>query len=119
MSSREWEFRIHDILRAIDKIRSYTEGMTLAQFQVNELVIDAVVRNLEVIGEASKSVSIVVRRAHPGIPWDQMKGMRNILIHEYFGVDVKIVWHTIKKYLPPLEKQLQDLLQEKNKDSKE
>lgn len=83
--------------------------MTLSQFKNNELVIDAVVRNLEVIGEASKNIPLTIQRTYPDIPWEQMKGMRNILIHEYFGVDIKIVWHTAKKYLPPLKKQLQSI----------
>lgn len=109
MSSRDWDFRIQDILKAIDKIERFIKGMTLTQFKKNELVIDAIVRNLEVIGEASKSIPIAVRRSHPDIPWSQMTGMRNILIHEYFGVDVKIVWHTAKKSLPTLKKQLQKL----------
>ncbi len=97
MSSREWVFRIQDILKAIEKIERFTDGMTLTQFEKNEMVIDAVVRNLEVIGEASKSVSVAVKRSNTDIPWTQMSGMRNLLIHEYFGVDVKIVWHTVKK----------------------
>jgi uncharacterized protein with HEPN domain len=111
-SRREWVFRIHDILNAIEKVERYVKGMTLVQFTKNELVIDAVVRNLEVIGVASKNISLPVRRAHPEIPWAQMNGMRNILIHEYFGVDVKIVWHTEKKYQPSLRKQLSVLLEE-------
>lgn len=113
MSSKEWEFRIHDILRSIDKIEAYLEGFSLSQFKNNELVIDAVIRNLEIIGEASKNVPIAVRRLHPDIPWAQMNGMRNILIHEYFGVDTKIIWHTAKKYLPSLRKQLITLLHDK------
>ena len=96
MSSREWFFRVLDILQAIDKIQRFLKKMTLNQFKKNELVIDAVVRNLEIIGEASKSIPTAVRRSYPDIPWEQMSGMRNILIHEYFGVDVKIVWHTAK-----------------------
>lgn len=112
MSSREWEFRIHDILRAIEKIGSYLEGMSLTQFKKNELVSDAVIRNLEIIGEASKNIPLTIRRTYPDIPWDQMCGMRNILIHEYFGVDEKIVWHTVKKHLPALQKQLLALLLE-------
>ena len=72
-------------------------------------MIDAVVRNLEIIGEGSKSVPIVIRRKYPDIPWMKMGGMRNILIHEYFGVDVKIVWRTIKKSLPILYEQLQQI----------
>ena len=114
MSSREWIFRIQDILRAIDKIERFSKNMTLSQFKKNELVIDAVVRNLEIIGEASKNIPTSVRHAHADIPWEQMCGMRNILIHEYFGIDVKIVWHTVKKSLPDLRKQLKKLFEETN-----
>ena len=110
MSSREWVFRIQDILKAIEKIERFTDGMTLTQFEKNEMMIDAVVRNLEVIGEASKSVPVAVKRSNADIPWTQMSGMRNLLIHEYFGVDVKILWHTVKKSLPPLKKQIKQLI---------
>lgn len=109
MSSRDWRFRIQDILKAIRKIESYIEGMTAVQFKKNELVIDAVVRNLEIIGEASKSIPTSTRRLCPDIPWDQMNGMRNILIHEYFGVDVATVWYTAKIHLPILKKQLESI----------
>lgn len=112
MSSREWAFRVQDILKAINKIESYIDGMTLAQFKKAEIVVDAVVRNLEIIGEASKNMPPSIRANYPDIPWDQMNGMRNILIHEYFGVDTSIVWHTAKKYLPALNKQLVELLQQ-------
>lgn len=112
MSSREWAFRIEDILRAIEKIEDYLRGLTLNQFKKNELVVDAVVRNLEIIGEASKNIPSHIRRSYSGIPWNLMYGMRNILIHEYFGIDLKIVWHTAKKNLPPLQKQLEMILKE-------
>ena len=91
MSSRQWEFRLQDILKAIDKIELYLNGTTLNQFKKNELVIDAVIRNLEIIGEASKNISPSIKKQYPDIPWAEMSGMRNILIHEYFGVDLKIV----------------------------
>lgn len=110
MSSRDWRFRIQDILKSIQKIEIYVEGMTASQFKKNELVIDAVVRNLEIIGEASKNIPLSTRRLYPDIPWDQMNGMRNILIHEYFGVDVITVWHTTKIHLPILKKQLESIL---------
>ena len=68
MSSRDWVFRIQDILKAVGKIEVYIEGMTVTQFRKNDLVIDAVVRNLEVIGEASKNIPADIRNLHPGIP---------------------------------------------------
>ncbi len=74
-------------------------------------MIDAVVRNFEIIGEACKSIPMSVQRVHSDVPWNEMKGMRNVLIHEYFGVDSKILWHTTKKNLPTLQKQLEHLLE--------
>ena len=111
MSSRQWMFRIQDILKAIEKIERYVDGMTLTKFKQNELVIDAVVRNFEIIGEASKSIPPSVQRSYPHVPWKEMKGMRDVLIHEYFGVDIKILWHTTRKNLPILQKQLEALFQ--------
>lgn len=110
MSSRGSRFRIEDILKSIQKIELYLDGMTAAQFKKSDLVIDAVVRNLEIIGEASKNIPLTTRRDHPDIPWEQMNGMRNMLIHEYFGVDVATVWHTAKSHLPPLKAQLESIL---------
>jgi uncharacterized protein with HEPN domain len=72
MSSRQWIFRIQDILKAIDKIERYVSNMTLANFKKNELVIDAVVRNFEIIGEASKSIPAAIQRSHPDIPWKDL-----------------------------------------------
>ena len=113
MSSREYDFRIDDILKAIIKVELYLDGITLSHFKKNEMIIDAVVRNFEIIGEASKNIPISIRRLHPEIPWEQMQGMRNILIHEYFGVDIKTVWHTAKHHLPTLKKQLETILKQK------
>lgn len=112
MSSKKWVFRIQDILKAIEKIERYVSDMNLTQFKQNELVIDAVVRNFEIIGEASKSIPVSIQRSYADIPWKEMKGMRDVLIHEYFGVDMKILWHTTKKNLPSLQKQLLKLLQD-------
>ncbi len=112
MSSRDWIFRIRDILGAIEKIDRYVKNMTISDFQKDELVVDAVVRNFEIMGEASKNIPLSIRRSYPDIPWSQMSGMRDILVHEYFGVDVKILWHTTQTYLPPLKKQILTLLEE-------
>jgi hypothetical protein len=115
MSSREWVFRIQDILSSIEKIEKYLKGMTYNQFVKDELTVDGVVRNLEIIGEASKNIPPAIRRANPKIPWEDICGMRDILIHEYFGVDLKIVWHTAKKNLPEFEKELELLFLEVQK----
>lgn len=105
-SSREWSFRIKDILQAIDKIEQYTKNMTASEFKKNGLVIDAVIRNFEIIGEASVHIPHEVRVAYPDIPWKHMTAMRNILIHEYFGVNEGTVWLTVLERLPTLKQQL-------------
>lgn len=115
MSSRDWTFRIQDILNSIEKIGRYIKGMTITEFKKDTLVIDAVVRNFEIIGEACKHIPATIRNKYPDIPWAEMAGIRNILIHEYFGVDVKIVWNTAKKDLPSVEKKLLKMTTEKPK----
>jgi uncharacterized protein with HEPN domain len=73
--------------------------------------LDAVVRNFEIIGEATKNISAEVKEANPQIPWKEMAGMRDKLAHEYFGVDVEILWRTAKNRLPALKPQIEELLQ--------
>lgn len=109
-SSREWGYRVKDILGAISKIEKYTENMTLSEFRKSSLVIDAVVRNFEIIGEASNNIPKSIQLLYPEVPWKQMTEMRNFLIHEYFGVDVHTVWQTAQKHLPPLKTQLLKLV---------
>lgn len=109
-SSRDWSFRVKDILQAIDRIEQYINGMTAFQFKKNQLVIDAVIRNFEIIGEASNSIPLTIQRAHPHIPWRQMIALRNFLIHEYFGVDVSTIWQTAHNHLPTLKQELLSLI---------
>ena len=110
MPPREWRLRVDDILGAITRIQQYVEGLTFEQFEADQKTVDAVVRNLEVIGEAVRHLS-VNREDLPGeTPWVDIAGMRNILIHEYFGVDMKIIWHTIVEDLPKLKVQVRGLL---------
>jgi len=107
---REWRLRIDDILDAIARIEQYVEGLTLEQFQADQKTIDAVVRNLEIIGEAVRHLSADSENLLDGAPWVDIAGMRNILIHEYFGVDLKIIWQTIVEDLPELKVQVRGLL---------
>lgn len=113
-SSREWPFRIQDILQAISDIQEYTKDMTASEFKKNKLVFAAVVRNLEIIGEASVHIPRALRDTYPDVPWKQMIAMRNIMIHEYFGVNLGIVWQAVQKDLPPLKEQLLTIDPEKN-----
>ena len=87
---------IKDILDSIKSIREYINGLTFEEFCGKKIVIDAVVRNFEIIGEAAKNTPKNVKSLHREIPWKEMSGMRNKMIHEYFGVDLHIVWKTIQ-----------------------
>jgi len=91
-----------DIVIAARKAMQFIEGMTWAEFDGSELHQVAVIRPLEIIGEAAGRVSAETKRSHPKIPWQQMIGMRNRLIHEYFRIDLEAVWHTVHKDLPEL-----------------
>ena len=110
MPERDWRLRIHDITDAIDKIQRYTKNMSFGEFQADERTVDAVLRNLEVIGEAAGHVQPEVIDRSPQIPWDKMRALRNIVAHEYFGVKLPIVWETIERRLPPLRTELTRLL---------
>ena len=95
-------YLIH-IQEAIDSIEHYLEGISYERFTSNKMILDAVVRELEIIGEASNNLSEEFREQYSDILWRRMKDMRNFLIHEYFGVNIKVVWDTCKKNLPELK----------------
>lgn len=99
-----------DILIAARKALQFLEGMTWQAFAESELHQSAVMRPLEIIGEAARRVSQETRDAHPEIPWEQMIGMRNRLIHEYFRVNLTTVWETVQNDLPPLIAQVEPLI---------
>ena len=94
---------------AISKIEVYTVGGR-AEFFKNTMIQDAVIRNLEVIGEAVRNISAEFRKQHPRIPWRNITALRNVLIHEYFGVDLEIVWRVVLRRLPTLKRQVEALL---------
>ncbi|MDQ7787535.1 MAG: DUF86 domain-containing protein [Thermodesulfovibrionales bacterium] len=99
-----------DIKEAIDLIASYTKGLPYKKFLNDRKTQDAVVRNFEVIGEASKNISAGLKAKYPEIPWKKISGLRDKLIHFYFGIDYKIVWNIAKKELPMIVKQIKDIL---------
>ena len=108
MSTRDWKFRVEDILEAIGRIEEYTASADFQNWQQNQMAVDAVIRNLEVIGEAASQIPMEIQEKFPEIPWIKMRGIRNILIHEYFGVDLEVVWNTVKEDLPGLKKLLSE-----------
>ena len=110
MSMRNDRAYLTHIRDAIDTIEEYLEVVSYEEFTSNKMIIDAVVRELEIIGEASNNLSEEFRERHPDIVWRRMKDMRNFLIHEYFGVNIKVVWDTCREDLPKLSKLINDLL---------
>ncbi len=102
MSPREWQFLVRDILDAMAKIERYTVGMRFEDFEEDSRTLDAVVRNLIVIGETAVHVPAAIRDRCLDIPWRLMGDMRNFAVHEYWGVDASVIWRTIKADLPAL-----------------
>jgi uncharacterized protein with HEPN domain len=107
---RDYKVFLEDILEAIGKIRHYTRGLSLQAFTADGKTFDAVVRNLEIIGEAVKQIPEDMRSLRPEIEWRRVGRLRDILIHQYFGVDEQIVWDIIQNKLVPLEQAIKALL---------
>ena len=99
---RPYSLYLNDILESTEKIKRYIDGLTFEEFTASDMVFDAVVRNLEIIGEASSHIPESIQSESPTVPWRLMKNMRNILSHEYFGIDIDIVWKTATEALPQL-----------------
>ncbi|MBX2904916.1 MAG: DUF86 domain-containing protein [Taibaiella sp.] len=109
MSSRNPILLLEDILNSADKILRYTEGMTYATFIEDERTLDAVIRNFEIIGEASNRLPEELREQHIAVDWHKVRGFRNRIVHDYMGIDYAIVWNVITDFLPGLAKQVSDV----------
>jgi uncharacterized protein with HEPN domain len=103
--------RLEDILEAAARIQRYAGGLSLAAFEADEKTVDAVVRNFIVIGEASNHVSPDIMERNPNVPWHQMRGLRNIAVHEYARVVNRIIWEAVTLHLPPLIPLLRDIIE--------
>jgi uncharacterized protein with HEPN domain len=106
MSNRSDDLLVLDIIESIEAIFSYTKGVTEEAFIANREKSDAVIRNIEVIGEAAGNLSLTFQEQHSEIPWHQIIGMRNRLIHGYFGISLKIIWQVVTVDLPVLHQQI-------------
>ena len=107
---REWRFYVQDMIDFAEKVMSYTEGLDQKTLVADALRYDAVLRNLELIGEAATHVPDDVRAAHPEVPWRAIVGLRNRLAHGYLSISDRVVWTTIREAVPPLTSSLRDLL---------
>ena len=106
MSKRDWRLFLVDMLECVEKIERYLAGVSKEEFLSDEKLQDAVVRNLEIIGEAASQISTDIRDKYPEIPWKQIVSMRHRLIHGYFVVDYEIVWQIVKEELSDLKARL-------------
>ena len=108
--SRDWTFFLEDILEAANKVLRYTNGMSLEAFRSDELVFDAVVRNLEIIGEAAKHLPREVQERMPDVEWSKAAAFRDVISHGYFGLNVHITWDVIRNKIPAISKSVETLL---------
>ena len=103
---------LKDILDAMDAIESFVAGMEFDEFKNDDKTSSAVIRKLEITGEAAKNIPEEIRSRHPAVPWKEMAGMRDKLIHFYFGVKYDLVWQTIKDVIPQVKPLIQTILDE-------
>jgi uncharacterized protein with HEPN domain len=105
---------LDDVLESISDIRAFVTGMSYEEFIGDKKTVNAVIRSLEVIGEAVKKIPLEIREKRPDIPWKEIAGTRDKLIHEYFGIDLQILWKTIQTDLSPLDQAVLELRHERS-----
>ena len=110
MSKRYWKLRVEDIIICTERINIYVDNMNYEDFTSDQKTIDAVVRNLEIIGEASKNIPTEIIRKFDNINWEGIIGLRNRIAHVYFGLDLKIIWRITQDEVPILQKQMTEIL---------
>ena len=110
MSSRRDNDYLEDMREAMQRIIAYTEGLTYQDFLIDIKTQDSVIRNLQVVGEAAKRVSSVFRKAHPILPWKEMAGLRDKVVHDHFGIRHSIIWAVARQELIVLLPQIEALL---------
>ena len=108
--SRNYDTYLQDILEAIHRIESYVENVNRSTFEKEQMRFDAVIRNLEIIGEAVTRVPKSIQKNYPNVSWREIVGFRNRLIHAYFDIDIDIVWDAVQSELPILKTQIQRII---------
>jgi uncharacterized protein with HEPN domain len=111
MSKRDYKIFLEDIIESIDKIKSYTKNLTFYDFAQDSKTIDAVVRNIEIIGEAAHQIPSDIMNKFKYIEWHKLKAIRNRIVHEYFGVDYSIIWEIIQNDIDLLRSNIKDVLE--------
>jgi uncharacterized protein with HEPN domain len=109
IKNRNWHIFIDDILEAIEKIEKYVKDKNFEQFNNDDLLFDGVIRNFEIMGEAANNVPYEIQEKYNFVEWTEMIGFRNVLIHNYFGIDTETVWQTIKKNIPEVKMHVLEL----------
>lgn len=115
MSKREWKLFVEDILESIELIEKYVQDIEFDTFKKDRKTTDAVVRNFEIIGEASKYIPDDIKKEYPDVDWKGVVGLRNRIVHHYFGISLTIVWSITKDELPTLKKQIKHILEKDEK----
>ena len=112
MFEREWKLYVEDILESLDLVEQYVEGMDFDEFRKSRKTVDAVVRNLEIIGEASKFVPDRIKDKYRDVDWKGIVGLRNRIAHRYFDISLNVVWYIIQNELSPLNEYMRRILEE-------
>jgi uncharacterized protein with HEPN domain len=107
---RDYKLYVKDILEAAEAIESFVEGIDFEKFRADDKTTSAVIRKFEIIGEAAKHVPDALRDKYPTVPWKEMAGMRDKLIHFYMGVKYELVWRTIKDVIPQIKPVLRQMI---------
>lgn len=109
---RDYKLYLKDILSAMESVQMFVKGMSYEEFSDDDKTTSAVIKKFEIIGEATKQIPEAVKQKYPEIPWKEMAGMRDRLVHFYFGIDYKLVWESIKKRIPKVKPLINKILKE-------
>jgi uncharacterized protein with HEPN domain len=108
---RTYRLFLEDMLLSMTRVAEYISGLSFIEFKQDYKTVDAVIRNFEVIGEASKNMPKEIKDKYPMVPWEEMYLMRNKISHEYFGIDYEILWDVASNYLPENKSQIEEILE--------